>query len=295
MLLTNFLPYGDGVYKIHALAVDKEGNTTDLGTKTITVDNAHAAEPFGAIDTPAQGEAVSGKGYVNFGWALTPSPYLVPTDGHTINVWVDGAPLGHPVYNNYRQDIADLFPGYGNSNGAVGYFFLDTTKYADGLHSIAWSVVDDGGRETGVGSRYFRIQNALSPGARWVSSPVQVASGSFRRGATARIFRGYRPVEAAGRREPDGGLRIGVGINEPLRLELGTPGTYSGRQRVGDEFRPLPVGSRLDSERGLFTWLPGPGFLGEYRLEFLSSRGELFQVVVEVCGERNEKEVSVCP
>ena len=295
MLLTNFLPYGDGVYKIHALAVDKEGNTTDLGTKTITVDNAHAAEPFGAIDTPAQGETVSGKGYVNFGWALTPSPYLVPTDGHTINVWVDGAPLGHPVYNNYRQDIADLFPGYGNSNGAVGYFFLDTTKYADGLHSIAWSVVDDGGRETGVGSRYFRIQNALSPGARWVSSPVQVASGSFRRGATARIFRGYRPVEAAGRREPDGGLRIVVGINEPLRLELGTPGTYSGRQRVGDEFRPLPVGSRLDSERGLFTWLPGPGFLGEYRLEFLSSQGELFQVVVEVSPERNEKEEVVCP
>ena len=66
-------------------------------------------------------------------------------------------------------------------------------------------------------------------------------------------------------------------------------------QRVGDEFRPLPVGSRLDSERGLFTWLPGPGFLGEYRLEFLSSQGELFQVVVEVSPERNEKEEVVCP
>ena len=102
-------------------------------------------------------------------------------------------------------------------------------------------------------------------------------------------------MEAVGRREPDGGLRIGVGINEPLRLELGTPGIYSGRQRVGDEFRPLPVGSRLDSERGLFTWLPGPGFLGEYRLEFLSSQGELFQVVVEVSPERNEKEEVVCP
>ena len=43
------------------------------------------------------------------------------------------------------------------------------------------------------------------------------------------------------------------------------------------------------------SWLPGPGFLGEYRLEFLSSQGELFQVVVEVSPERNEKEEVVCP
>ena len=177
MLLTNFLPYGDGVYKIHALAVDKEGNTTDLGTKTITVDNAHAAEPFGAIDTPAQGETVSGKGYVNFGWALTPSPYLVPTDGHTINVWVDGAPLGHPVYNNYRQDIADLFPG---SNATGRRLLLPGHHQYGRPPSIAWGR-DDGGED--MLWRVTRIPNA-SPGLGG-SLPVQVCFRFLRRG--------YRP------------------------------------------------------------------------------------------------------
>lgn len=55
-LLTNFLPgSGSGTYKLHAIAVNKAGAQTDLGTKTIIVDNAHAPRPFGTIDTPSQG------------------------------------------------------------------------------------------------------------------------------------------------------------------------------------------------------------------------------------------------
>jgi len=34
---------------------------------------------------------------------------------------------------------------------------------------------------------------------------------------------------------------------------------------VGDEPRPLPIGSSFDAERGILTWQPGPGFLGESR------------------------------
>ncbi|HNX98408.1 MAG TPA: hypothetical protein PKK12_12075, partial [Candidatus Aminicenantes bacterium] len=60
-----------------------------------------------------------GSTYTNFGWTLTPQPASISTDGSTIWVWVDGSPLGHPVYNLYRSDIATLFPGYANSDGAV--------------------------------------------------------------------------------------------------------------------------------------------------------------------------------
>jgi hypothetical protein len=74
-------------------------------------------------------------------------------------VYVDGLPLGHPTYNLYRDDIATLFPGYANSNGAVGLFALDTRTLANGLHSIAWSVTDDQGRTDGIGSRFFWVQN----------------------------------------------------------------------------------------------------------------------------------------
>lgn len=39
---------------------------------------------------------------------------------------------------------------------------------------------------------------------------------------------------------------------------------------MGDELRPLPIGSTLDSERGVFSWQLGPGFVGDYSFVFVS-------------------------
>lgn len=157
LMLTNLLTnsngtrgFGNGTYKLHAIAHNAEGNSFDLGTKTITVDNAEAIKPFGTIDTPGQGSTISGGSYVNYGWALTPPPVSIPVDGSTMTVVVDGQLIGHPVYNNYRADIATLFPGYINSGAAIGYFNLDTTQMANGTHTIAWNVTDSAGRADGT-------------------------------------------------------------------------------------------------------------------------------------------------
>lgn len=160
-LLTNALPNGgNGAFTLHAWAVDKEGNNISLGTKTITCDNANAVKPFGAIDKPTLGGDASGTVFFNFGWALTPQPNTIPPDGSTIIVWVDGVPLpGNPLYDLYRHDVATVFPGNNNSSGAGGYYRLDTTLYANGIHTIAWSVTDDAGNTAGIGSRYFRVLN----------------------------------------------------------------------------------------------------------------------------------------
>jgi len=45
---------------------------------------------------------------------------------------------------------------------------------------------------------------------------------------------------------------------------------YAGYQIVGDQLRPLPIGSTLDRLKGTFSWLPGPGFLGKYDLVFVA-------------------------
>jgi hypothetical protein len=118
LMLTNFLPsnggstgLGNGSFVLHAIAHNAAGNSLDLGTSAITVDNAHATKPFGAIDTPGQGGTASGNAYVNFAWALTQNPYNIPTDGSTLSVILDGRTLGNPSYNHYRSDIANLFPG----------------------------------------------------------------------------------------------------------------------------------------------------------------------------------------
>lgn len=165
-LLTDELPsntvvgVGNGTFKLHAIAHAADGQSLDLGTRTITVNNAGAVQPFGTLDTPAQGGTASGSAYVNFGWAVTPVPTsVIPKDGSTIGVYIDNKLVGHPVYNQYRADIATLFPGLQNSGGAVGYFVIDTTKLANGVHTIAWVVTDSAGRATGIGSRYFSVVN----------------------------------------------------------------------------------------------------------------------------------------
>jgi hypothetical protein len=71
---------------------------------------------------------------------------------------------------------------------------------------------------------------------------------------------------------------IAIEIKELERLEIHIPeGTrglaplsrYTGYHVVGPQLRPLPIGSYLDTERGIFYWQPGVGYLGEYRLVFI--------------------------
>jgi DNA-binding beta-propeller fold protein YncE len=176
-LLTNMLPnQGNGTFRLHAYAHDGNGLRTLLGSKTITGANDTATLPFGTIDAPAQGATVSGQ-LVMFGWVLTPGPAIVPTDGSTIAVRVDGQMVGRPTYNQCRgtngtnfpaagtcnDDVAALFgAGYRNiaeGSGAIGSFVLDTTTLTNGLHQIDWLVTDSLGRVQGIGSRLIYVQN----------------------------------------------------------------------------------------------------------------------------------------
>ena len=178
MMLTNFLPgvggaaRGNGTHKIYAIATDMEGNQSLLGSKIITLDNVNATKPFGAIDTPAQGGTASGASYVNFGWALTPQPSKIATNGSTVKVFIDGALAGTATYNQARADVDTLFPGYQNTGGAVGYKFLNTTTMTNGVHVIAWVVSDDHGNADGIGSRYFTVFNA-GAGAKPTASALE--------------------------------------------------------------------------------------------------------------------------
>jgi uncharacterized repeat protein (TIGR01451 family) len=245
LILTNELPNGgNGTFVLHAIVTNVAGASLDLGSKTIVCNNAQSKLPFGTIDTPAQGATIAGTQYVNYGWALTPQPGSISADGHTLTVFIDGQPLpGHPVYNNYRGDIATLFPSYANSNGAIGYYALDTTQFSDGIHSISWLATDNNGQQQGLGSRFFYVQNG---GAAPANPPPPPSAG---------------PVQTRT-----------IDMNELGRLELQLPHATGGRMIVQGEGRRLPPGSILDTKRGVFYWQPAPGFLGEYDLEFDSVR-----------------------
>ena len=160
MLLSNMLPNGgNGTFTLVIRAEDVEGHTAIIGERRIVGRNSQATVPFGTIDTPRQGETVSGRQYINFGWALTPGAFMIPPDGSTITVLIDNIAVGHPTYGFARADIDSLFPGYSNSGGAVGFYIIDTTALTNGVHTIAWIVRDNGNRIQGIGSRFFTVAN----------------------------------------------------------------------------------------------------------------------------------------
>jgi hypothetical protein len=309
LMLTNALPgQGNGTFILYANVVDKEGNVVNLGTKTIYCDNAHAVKPFGAIDTPAQGGTVSGSKYINFGWALTPLPNTIPTNGSTITIWVDGVPLGHPVYNEKRPDVAALFPTYNNSAGAGGHFYLDTTAYPNGVHTIAWSVKDDAGNTDGIGSRYFTIQNtgaALSQESQAVFTvfndqgsvfDVDISQIHMDYFQPVQVKKGYNRDMAPQILYPDDSGNITVEINQLERIAVYLPGAFEslsteryGYQVIGYGLKALPIGSSFNAREGVFSWQPGPGFIGVYELVFITRMGsgeiERKQITIKISPE----------
>jgi hypothetical protein len=272
MMLTNFLPDGgNGTFTFYAEATDVTGHRVTLGSKTVTVDNANAVKPFGAIDFPLPGGTVSGDAYRNHGWVLTPLPNCIPTDGSTIDVYVDGVNLGHPKYNIARSDISSLFPGYCNSEGAHAYFDIDTTALTDGVHTIAWNAEDTAGNSDGIGSRYFTVRNAAGTGRSSVGTTAGTGDGREIRvpdAGTIEYIRGFCSNAEPRKALPGKNGNISIDIHELERVEIRIPGFQSGYLNLNGQLRPFPAGSFADAARGIFYWLPGPGFRGQFRFIF---------------------------
>ena len=297
MVLTNMLPsQGNGTFQFFMWAQDREGHAFLLGTRTMTCANASATLPFGAIDTPEQGGPASGSAYVNFGWALTPLPKTIPIDGSTISVLVDGVTVGTASYNNFRPDIAALFPGLNNSNGAVGFRVLDTTTLTNGTHTISWVVSDNQGATEGIGSRFFTVSNGAASLTSTAQATPTLGAPTGTRAASGQALL-LRSDSTASYLPLDSHVvlgRSGWNLNAPLRpfsrdtsgrtiirseevsrveLQLGA-GPHAGYLRASDGPSPLPVGSHLEPTTGVFTWAPGVGFVGTYDFVFTRFAGE---------------------
>ena len=316
MLLTNMLPnQGNGTYTFHVYATDVDGHTVVLGSRTITCNNSEATKPFGAIDSPEQGGTVSGL-YTNHGWALTPQPNSIATDGSTILVYIDGVPVGRPSYNNARADVAALFPGYANSGGAGGSYTFDTTELANGVHTIAWVVTDSDGNAEGIGSRFFTVMNGSSSstmtleastsikemsgqGAETIASAPAGASVGLDASSiewipvsTVPVYRrdGYDQNASLDLTPADesGVVHITADATGRFTLTLSAPvtdesGGYEGYIIADGKLQALPVGSFLDRRSGEFYWQPGVGFIGTYQLVFIrTENGQKVRVPVTV-------------
>lgn len=290
VLLTNMLPNnGNGTFTLYAEAWDVEGNRVTLGSHTIICNNKGSSMPFGAIDTPSPGETTFGSQYMNSGWALTPPPGIIAQDAATINIWIDGKAIGHPRYNNYREDIAGYFPGYKNSKGAGGYFSINTTQFSNGIHSIHWTAIDNYGNIGGIGSRFFFIRNP------WVNTSVNASESAENISNSSnfpintirplKIKKGYNENEGLEWIYPNEKGILKIELKELERVEIGFkestfPEKYRDEEKV-KALSKLPVGSTMDEEEGNFYWIPGPGFIGNYELVF-KYKGYIYIIAIAI-------------
>lgn len=247
-------------------------------------------------------------GNVNFGWALTPQPKYIPLDGSTIYVFIDGVNKGNVnEYGNYSSDIATAFPGYANTNNAVGHYFIDLVSYANGIHTIGWEVYDSDGVGEGIGSRFFTIQNTSAVfgeiGASLTSAEknmgrryglvYELAELTVNRTDPIGINRGYKQRVDPEWIFPDEKGKIQIEMEEVSRIELYLNrkkipsgieherlSSFEGYLVVGEKLRPLPIGSTLDTKKGIFYWMPGPGFIGEYEYVFIRNIDGMIELVL---------------
>jgi hypothetical protein len=218
-------------------------------------------------------------------------PNSIPTNGSTIKVWIDGINKGNPTYNIYRSDIATLFPGYANSDGAIGYFYIDTTTLDNGIHTIQWTATDSANNTDGIGSRYFSVQNVSSDASqasqagkaqnrikipisqlktKAVALPVDyMSTASVRTG-----FNSDMPHKAI-YADDKGELNVTVKELERVAIRL-APGTVN--------LSRLPIGSTLDHRTGEFVWQLGVGFFGDHSFTFVREglNGEFYKTKINI-------------
>jgi hypothetical protein len=280
MVLSNVLPNGgNGTFTFSAVAEDIEGNRVLLGQRTVTFDNVNSPRPFGTIDLPQQGGTMSGT-YANQGWILAQPTAFVPFDGSTIRLIIDGALQPNvALYGSPRPDVLALFPSppYQNANGPAVQFSIDTTPFANGLHTIVWLVTDSNGVSQGIGSRFVNIENGS--GSIAVATESARSAPSVSRLPQARAFvwdrkgvdEGGWSLQIAGGETPE--IRQAPG--ERLEIALDTwwwsigCGPYQGYLLTGDVAAPLPPGASIDGEQGLFRWLPPVEFAGTFEFVFI--------------------------
>jgi CSLREA domain-containing protein len=249
MLTRGLIWDGKGPFKLYALATDKEGNTVTLGSKTLTVNNAAATKPFGAIDAPGPGATVSGV-FPTTGWVLTPNAgATIPATG--VQVAIDGVFVpGVPSVSD-RPDITAGFTGFPTAGAGRG-LFVDSTQYTNGTHVLGWLVTDSTGQADGVGSRFITVSNGSFVASETLSRLADVDAVPFKGAGSRRVLK----VEELDRIE--------------ISLDEDADGSYLGYMRIGDRLAPLPIGSRV--ERRTFTWQLAAGFLGRYDLVFIRER-----------------------
>jgi hypothetical protein len=200
-------------------------------TLAIIVKPADRLAPFGVLEVPDQGTtlAFDAKGS---GWALD-------NIGVTqLEVLIDGQKVADAVYGLPRPDVAVIWGAFPRAANSGYSFTFDTTKLANGFHTLAIRALDEAGNVTIIGQRSVLIQNRV----------LSVLTTTLTRGRKGEAY-SFQMIAIEGRSPytwtlVSGALPQGLSMNAS-GLISGTPtvfGNFLFRVKVTDSLSAMAFG-----------------------------------------------------
>jgi exo-beta-1,3-glucanase (GH17 family) len=163
---TSTLSLGSHVIRVTAIDID---GAPDSGFSEIAV--MVAAPPLVHIDAPLNGSAISGLTNVG-GWAVD-NANGPGTAIASVQVSIDGVPVGSASYGFPRADVCAALPGRPGCPNVGFNYSLDSGKLSPGSHIIRVTAVDtDGAPDSGFAEIVVLKQTPATPATGTVTIPA---------------------------------------------------------------------------------------------------------------------------
>ena len=146
--------FTNGSHTIAVRVFASDNTVTELGRRTIDVNNTINQAPFGNVDIPDLSGVFNAAGsFPVSGWALD-------TDGIAkVEVLIDNGVVQNAMYGDPRPDVANTFSDWPDALYSAFVANVNTTRIQDGVHTLDVRATDRNGLSRLIGRRTVQIFN----------------------------------------------------------------------------------------------------------------------------------------
>lgn len=146
--------FTNGAHTISVHVFRSDGTFTELGRRTIIVDNTLNQAPFGNVDIPDLSGTFNASGsFPVSGWALD-------TDGVSkVEILIDNGVMQNAMYGDPRPDVGNTIADWPDALYSSFVANVDTTRIQDGVHTLDVRATDRLGLSRLIGRRVVQIFN----------------------------------------------------------------------------------------------------------------------------------------
>jgi hypothetical protein len=146
--------FTNGSHTIAVRVFRSDNTVTELGRRTINIDNTVNQSPFGNVDIPDLSGVFNASGsFPVSGWALD-------TDGVAkVEVLIDNGVMQNAMYGDPRPDVGNTIADWPDALYSAFVANVDTTRIQDGVHTLDVRATDRLGLSRLIGRRTVQIFN----------------------------------------------------------------------------------------------------------------------------------------